>query len=622
MSISYKPLTQKERKALYSLASTSIINIPVQQPTQTSNHDSTVDIRKIENANPQSKSETKLEKETITSPIAAWESNYAGDYEGIDNAPLRETGFQTLDFTSPAELIRFYNKSLNSGETTLHLWQHETSESLAAAKPTQQKPHKFCLCACNGSGKDAFVIAPFAVWFCLTKKQSRCIITSSSGVQLTSQTENYIKNLCQAVNEFHGEEIFKIRQRFIRCVLSGSEIRLFATDEEGKAEGYHPIEPNTEMAIIINEAKSVAPEIFRALRRCTGYNYWIEISTPGAPHGDFYKHFTKWTNKRHVSTFDCPHLSVDEREADLEELGKNSAWYRSKHLALFTSVDGTCIIPIESVDKVKAMNNIKYVGGYWPLRIGIDLAAGGDENVITAVRGNRIVKVVYWREKDTVLTAQRINAELENFGIQKNHAYIFADDGGVGHGIIDMLCSDVGSYHWTIARINNQSPAGDKKKYRNRGAENWYRTKRIIEECVFILNNITDDKFFEQLSNRYYKQEASQGRITLESKGEAKANGRPSPDRADSFILALTGLTFEDFLTDENSTKDSDGSRKLLRNREGFKTNEEIQKWQEEQTYDTYGKMNGDGSSGEGKIKGSLNSLLNRMRPRNYNNRN
>lgn len=184
--------------------------------------------------------------------------SYYGDAE--DETPSPTGKFQTLEFASSVQLISFFDKNINEGVVTLHPWQRETSSNICAAKPTSKKPFKFALCACNGSGKDAFVIAPFAIWFCCTKIKSRCIITSSSGVQLSSQTENYIRELAIKLNEYftqeYGGPIFRINQRFIKCLLSGSEIRLFATDEEGKAEGYHPIEPNAEFCIIVNEAKA------------------------------------------------------------------------------------------------------------------------------------------------------------------------------------------------------------------------------------------------------------------------------------------------------------------------------------------------------------------------------
>lgn len=551
------------------------------------------------------------------------ESSYEGDYKPSkdENVPLKER-YQTLAFDSPFDLISFYSPSIRDGQVTLYPWQMDVLDTLSKAKPNQLKPYKFCLCACNGSGKDAFIITSFVIWFCLCKIKSRCIITSSSGVQLTAQTETYIRSLAQQINEYHGEEIFKIRQRYIRCALSGSEIRLFATDEEGKAEGYHPIEAGTEMAIIINEAKSVAPEIFRALRRCTGYNYWLEVSTPGPKRGDFYTHFTRWFplgQARHVTTYDCPsHLSESEREEDKIELGEHSMLYRSKHLALFTSEDEATIISEEVVSRCREMSKnglIKKQGIEWPKRVGIDLAAGGDENSIYITQGNMIIAQLHFREKDTTLTALRINSWLLDKGISKDHEHIYGDDGGVGRGIIDQLAGANG-LGWRISRILNQSKPIDSSLYANRGAENWYRIKRLFEENIWYFNPTHDDtKLCEQLANRFYKQGSTNGKIAIQSKPEARADGHPSPDRADALILSLTGLTISDFLDKETKAT----KIPALQHRQGFRTPEEIQAWHEEQQYKEYegAPMNGDGIlPSNQKAHGSAMSILKRRFPK------
>lgn len=528
--------------------------------------------------------EINATKEDV-SLVSDAERTYAGDVKD-DSPPLRVEGYQKLDFLSPDELLSVYSKDIREQATILYPWQRDIGVRLAMANPNKLKPYKHVLCAANGSGKDAFVITPFAVWFALSKIKSRCIITSSSGVQLTSQTETYIADLCRKVNEFHKSEIFKIRQRFIKCRLTGSEIRLFATDEEGKAEGYHPLEPNAEMAIIINEAKSVDPMIYRALRRCTGYNYWLEVSTPADQTGDFYTHFTTWPNATRISWRDCPgHLSEAERLEDLIEYGEHSMLYRSKWEALFTSANVDVIIPRDVIDRgIELSKKGNTVAGYdnMGVRVGIDLSAGGDETSCVAIRGNRIIKRLNFRETDTTITATRIDMWLrEEMRLSKDFTHAYGDDGGVGKSIIDQLNSNFG---WSIARVNNQSPSSDKKRYINRGAENWYRIKRIFEENLWFFSpeDELDAKLLNQLSTRYYKQQSTQGRIALESKKEAKANGRPSPDRADALVLSLTGITISDYLNGKETYIEAPARRPLI-------ANEAVNEWFEnEHTYKEY----------------------------------
>ncbi len=149
----------------------------------------------------------------------------------------------------------------------------------------------------------------------------------------------------------YGRKVFEIVEFLITCNDTGSEIKCFVTDDPGKAEGRHPFdEPGAEMAVIINEAKSITDEMFQAFSRFTGYNYWLEISSPGKNSGHFFKRCTKakytFPDKleigefywRRVTAFDCPHLLGKHIEHLKDEHGEQSLIYRSQVLAEFTSL--------------------------------------------------------------------------------------------------------------------------------------------------------------------------------------------------------------------------------------------------------------------------------------------
>lgn len=546
----------------------------------------------------------------IPSDNNAPSSTYAGDY--IDNTPEPPGGYKTagevdaaLNFPHPFRLVCFFDPDVISGHTTIYPWQRDVLLDFGHRKGTIAKPHKHVVLASNGSGKDKYIIAPFAIWFTLCKVRSRVIITTASGTQLTSQTEPYIKDLAEKVNNYFGQEVFRIRQRYIKCMLTGSEIRMFATDESGKAEGYHPIDARAEMAIIVNEGKSVTEDIHRALRRCTGYNYWLEISSAGEPKGFLYKAFTDLRlsfNSHRITSYDCPHIPVEDIEQDKVLDGENSAFFRSKHLSLFTSIGGEIVIEIELInDCIANPPQYSLFGNKWARRIGLDLAAGGDENAIVETIGNKCVFEDGFRDTNTVNAASRINDILLKRKVPKNHPHIYADDGGVGRSIIDML---VNIYGWNIQRIMNQWPAlGNKKQYGNRGAENWYRCKRIIEEKCFDISSLSE-KCREQLSNRHYKKTLTGGRIFLMQKKEEIAEGNVSPDRADAFILSLTGLTVEDFIsaTDKAALPVADS-----RNKQQFKTPQEVEEhWENTETYAEYEKNQKEGK----RIFGSLTAAM------------
>lgn len=485
-----------------------------------------------------------------------------------------EQGWQKIESIDPPEFLALVDPDIRQmkpnaeGEPfLLHKWQTLVGQCLGRGiplrdgvqgepkQPTSKNPYKLCLCAANGSGKDAFVIAPFAMWFICCKIRSTVIVTSSSGVQLTNQTENYLRGLADKINKWStevlGAPIIKVRRRRISCLISGSEIFLFATDEGTKAEGYHPVEANSEMAIIVNEAKSVSGEIFGALRRCTGYNYWINVSTPGEPQGEFYNSWELWENRLRVTYFDCPHQAPTEYAYDLKTLGEHDPLFRSKWLALFTFVGGKYVVNQLSLERLKKKikeGQIKETHKSRAIRVGTDIALSthGDETVVSAFRGNKHILLETFRSKDATIVADTLERIwIDKLKLSKSHEYIFIDDGGVGRAVISILQRK----GWTgIKRILNQSPPKDKRNHRNRGAELWYKFAKLIEHGAIIL--LDDEKLLKQIASRKYKEStAGVDRLTLQAKSEMASEGLPSPDRADATVLAFTDTGVEDFIT-------------------------------------------------------------------------
>jgi hypothetical protein len=518
------------------------------------------------------KSETKspLAKESIgyRSP----ESNPYQTAAEETSDTSREEPYQCLEIKDSLQFLLMFNDDLRLGKIidgkplSLHPWQVECNKDISYGRtrvdgeviseryPTSLHPYKFALCAANGSGKDAFVIAPLALWFICCKIQAKVIITSASTGQLSTQTERYIKELAISVNlwaaKYFGREIIKINRRNYTCTLSGSTIYLFATDEEEKAEGHHPTVPGAEMMLIVNEAKSVPPEIFEALRRCTGYNYWLDVSSPGEPMGPFFTHYEKWPNKRRVSYFDCPHHSKEEFEEDLKEYGEHSQYFRSKWLALFTFIGGRYVVSHEKLEKLRKANlagEVKEILQDEPIRVGIDIAlsANGDETVVAMWRGNKQIGQKTFKHQDSIALVEMINKYLEEKNIKKSHKYIFADDGGVGRSVIDIL----NRKGYRISRVLNNSSSKNKKAFKNKGAQTWFKFGRLIEEQVLIFNDLKDEKLFKQIAARKYKQtDEGIDRMTLQSKADMRSEGYPSPDRADANVLAFTDIDVREFL--------------------------------------------------------------------------
>jgi hypothetical protein len=447
----------------------------------------------------------------------------------------------SIQIDTPIDLISLFDEHVREGAVDLYPWQVKIQHTIGTANPTSKAPYRLGLVASNGSGKDKYIIAPFCLWFILTKKDGLCIVTSSSAAQLDSQTENYLRRLSFAINQDIGRELLVVKKRHIICEELNSEIRLFATDEPGKAEGYHPMTPVSEMAVVANEAKSIPDEIFEALSRCSGYNYWLEISSPGQPEGHFYRYVnSEGVDFQRVTSYDCPnHISKDEIKFDAQLLGEHSAIFRSKHLALFTSLDKQVVIQRENIDKLILDPPLKNSSNRLPLRAGIDIGAGKDETSLVVFSGNEMIGLHTMIAEDTDLQANRIVEWVKLYpGLKGSN--INADDGGVGRGVIFSLLSR----GLEVNRVLNQSPALNRREFLNLGAELWWKVRRLVEERLIIIQ--PDKKLIDQLSNRHFKQPTG-GKIRLESKKEARSSGHLSPDRADALVLAQANVSIEDF---------------------------------------------------------------------------
>lgn len=456
-----------------------------------------------------------------------------------DQVSMASSDYITYEgFETPTDLVVLFNTDIRDGHATLYPWQVRLHEQFS--QDTGKQINNIALVANNGSGKSQFVLAPCAVWMGMVYKQARVIITSSSGAQLDKQTCDAITLLLQEINKTLGEKVWKINYRHYTNLKTGSEIVCYATDEPGKAEGFHPKVIGGKFAILIDEAKSIPEPIFEAIGRCTGNSHRLEVSSPGGMHGTFYRHCSGMPGWRvtKVSYRDCPHVNLGQVEEDRATYGESSAYFRSKHLAEFTSEDEQVVIPIDQLEKyMRKIHELTQIGGLvWfnkgHKRAGIDIASVGKcESVFSLWDGGHHVAQEIFHIGDTTVTAKHIEYLINKYDVPA--AEVNVDDGNVGKAVIDMLWRD----GYMVNRVLNQSAALDKNSYGNRGAEMWFSFSMGLH--MGVLHPLGEAILQKQLCSRYYRKHKQTGKTILEPKPEAIALGHGSPDRADAAILAF-----------------------------------------------------------------------------------
>lgn len=438
-------------------------------------------------------------------------------------------------FETPVELLVFYDPNFLNDIFKLYPWQVEILNRFSGNIPLEDML-RMAVIAANGSGKSQFVLAPAICWMAVAFEESLSYVTSSSASQLDTQTERFIDYMAGKMNARHynelgGKDIWKIIKRHKEFYPNKSFIDLFATDEPKKAEGKHPLVPNGEFAIFIDEGKSIDPEIYGAIDRCTGATRRLDVSSAGASHGHFYDVCTNpelgwWT--RQVTYKDCPHIKEHEFQQAVKKYGLNDPLVRSIFFSEFSSVDESIIMRRDTIEQCIRKFNKPIM--FTPRRAGIDLAGGGDETVMSIWEGNIMIFQEVSRFKDTDQGVQEIIHWQQKWKLEDKNIYIEYD--GFNKGIVDNLRGRGKHYN----KILSGGKAYNADRYSNRITELWFEFKRYVEEgLVKILN---DSVLKTQLSNRYYRRQALTDKLILERKEEAKKKGHPSPDRADACVFA------------------------------------------------------------------------------------
>lgn len=475
--------------------------------------------------------------------------------------------YNNLKFPNALEFGDYIHPLLNSGATILHDWQVEYNLFIDSPKWTSKNPLELYLVAANGSGKDAWCIALQFVYRLCCKVRSRTVITTRDFKQMMNQTYYYIKILSEMTNKrlikdgFTKTPFINVVQGHITCAETGSDIVMFVTDEPGRAEGYHPFpdHPDSELNLVVNEAKSVEKEIFQALRRCTGYSRYICISSAGFDSGYFYDQVQRSVKfpeayqsfkpySRTITAYDCPHIpkqEIENRKNDLEP------WlFESIYLSVFSSVGGCFAVPRYLIN---ALKDLKITHNDNSIECGLDLSLGGDETVFIKRTGPNITASKSWRIKDTNRLEDEIIIFIEELDLPLG-TRINVDVGGLGKPIYQHLRRKGGEFNFIP--ISNNSPAINKTLFKNTGIEDYFHIRTLtIRKAI---NYPKIPILIDQLAGRRY--EEVNGKLKLEDKADARTRGDKSPDWADSYVLAFRRYRFTEFnkLTRDKSELEED----------------------------------------------------------------
>lgn len=476
-----------------------------------------------------------------------------------------------FDIKDPVELLFMLDDDISSGKDKLHPWQVLFMRDFANEVWNANKPFQAAVRAANGSGKDKYCIAACAVWISMRYPETICPITSASGFQLDKQTCYHIKRLAEQANSkwCNGrEDVWKLNYRSYECKPTRSFIFCYATDESGKAEGFHPASSGKKMAIFMSEDKTIPDEINIAINKCNGYTHRIHASSPGNAFGHFYDICQTAIMRNSLDTIEsidageyvqyhipaskCPHLAqfyFKQMERDLPG-GKEGAAYKSQVEAEFAvNFDDLIVLPFTYINIARKLDDSKWVREPHN-KAGLDLSDGGAETVLVVRNGNKILGFDPFKFDNTEDTIDYLCKRFEYWNLQHEQSYIFGDCVGMGKPVLNRLKA-IG---WRNIRfIDSRHRPYNPTVYKNYGTELWFNFASFCKRREILLPD--DALLCKQLATRYYK--LIEGKIhQLLSKPEQRSKGYPSPDRADATVYA-----FADY---KSSFKEQEYDEKLV----------------------------------------------------------
>ncbi len=331
------------------------------------------------------------------------------------------------------------------------------------------------------------------------------------------------------------------------------------TDEHG-FQGIH----RRFVLVVIDEACGVPEQLWTAVEAITTNADCriLAIGNPDDPNTEFgkvCKPGSGW-NVIEISAFDTPNFTDEPVPDSLRHLllapewvedkkrrwGETSPRYVSKVLGRFPEIGHDTLIEPRWIEAAQQRS----LAPGSTTALAVDVARFGADRTCLGLARGPLFRIIgdHGKTATTETTGLAVVAAREHAVTE-----IRVDGVGVGGGVVDQLLEQ----GWPVLDMQSGAGALDSEHYKNARAEWWWGLRERFEAGDIDLDP-ADDELAAQLGSIKYKF-TSRGQIQIESKDDMKKRGLPSPDRADTAMLAYARVVvpsadlFEDELFDDPS---------------------------------------------------------------------
>lgn len=388
--------------------------------------------------------------------------------------------------------------------------------------------------------------AILALWFIVTRRNARVIMTSSSYRQVRSILWKELRRLHSSARVPIGGAIALDPETGLQFA-DGREVVGFSTNEPEKMAGVS----GANLLFIIDEASGVPEEIYEAVEgNRAGGAKLVLLGNPTRTSGTFFEAFHSkrdfWT-LLHLSSEDTPNVRegrivipglatrewVDEKR---REWGEDSLPYAVRVRGDFPRQDERSLIGLDLVEA--ARERWADAEEYGSLSVGVDPARfGSDETAIAAIRGNALAPIRTLSSMDGPSVAGKVMEFIRSIRKPGERPSVKVDVIGIGASVYDAL--RVYANEIDVVAVNASSAST--VEVEGRPAYGCLRDQLWCDIRDWLKGGGSlpaDSQLESELVGIQYSFDM-RGRLKVESKDSMKKRLGRSPDRADALALAI-----------------------------------------------------------------------------------
>lgn len=421
------------------------------------------------------------------------------------------------------------------GQHQLEDWQDNFLRNFFVGpdgKPVDDPRHS--VRAGHGVGKGV-VLAILALWFPLTHYDSKCVLTANSQDQLRD-------NNWPELRKWHGKLPQELRDQVQideeRLYVKASPEMAFVvrrTASKANPEALQGIHAKSVL-YLVDEASGIDDIVFEVAQgslSTTGAMAAL-FSNPTRNSGFFFDTHNKLRHRWRAWRVNCE--DVPRARGHIQDVidayGKDSNKYRVRVLGEFPTADDDVVIALELVEAARGRDvETSSALPYW----GVDVARFGDDSSALAKRkGNRLLEPVKeWNGKDTMQTTGIIHREWLNTPEPLRPVSIFVDVIGIGAGVVDRLKE----MELPAVGINVAESASSDDRFVRLRDELWFKGKDwfAAKDCTIP----ADEKLISELTTVTFDYASNGKHVVISKRDMKKLLGRPSPNKADAFLLTF-----------------------------------------------------------------------------------